>query len=308
MTLAQAFVQRVVLIHGCPTEITSDNATTFSSEFFEEICQILGIQHHFSTPYHSAGNGCCERSFRTYQAMLSKFVNEMHTDWDVMVDFVSFSYNVTPHETTKETPFYLMTGRDPVFPVDVALRTTHYDKPYNYDDIGKFRAGLLRALRAAWILAAHHTAQKAEYMKRSLESERRPEMDVGDLVMLRRSQVPVGLSSKFHLSWKGIFRIIEQEDDLHLWIIPCESPQTKPKRVHINQLKPFYGIPGPACTKTKIDPTSATELTEAGAVDIAEVVGFDHPQPKDSVNTAGKENQRTHPYNLRSRNKVSFIN
>jgi len=41
---------------------------------------------------------------------------------------------------------------------------------------------------------------------------------------------------KFHLGWKGIFRVIAIEG-IHATITSCNSPQSNPRRVHINQLK-----------------------------------------------------------------------
>ncbi|KAH7706818.1 integrase core domain containing protein [Aphelenchoides avenae] len=121
VTLANVVIEHVVLKFGCPTELISDNAKTFSSDFFQELCAKLGINKRFSTPYHSQGNAATERSFRSIQDAISKLVNDRHDDWDLIAPYVTFCHNVTCHDTTGESPFFLLMGRDPVFSVQQLL-------------------------------------------------------------------------------------------------------------------------------------------------------------------------------------------
>ncbi|KAH7702917.1 integrase core domain containing protein, partial [Aphelenchoides avenae] len=142
VTLANALIEHVVLKYGCMTELISDNATTFSSEFFKDICSKLGINKRFCTPYHSQGNAATERSFKTIQDALSKIVNEKHDDWDLSVPFVTFCYNTSTHETTGESPFYLLMGRDPVFSIQHFL-DPDYVVPITDLDTDDFKAQLV---------------------------------------------------------------------------------------------------------------------------------------------------------------------
>ena len=236
--------------------------------------------------------------------MLSKYVNKAHTDWDRWLAFVAYSYNVTPHSATAETPHLLVYGRDPVYPVDLALNTKTYDKIIAEEtEVTTFRKQLLTALRSSWEFAATAASKAAELMKRSADSNvRLPPIEVGSLVMLKRTQVEPGHSSKLHLSWKGIYRVIELEEQ-HALIVSCEAPQSKPKRVHLNQVKPYYGIPGPACTRLRLRDTERTELEEAGATDIGGTTGYEHEPRRDVVD----ERPPTHHYDLRPRNRVRFV-
>ncbi|KAK7910512.1 hypothetical protein WMY93_015196 [Mugilogobius chulae] len=45
----------------------------------------------------------------------------MGNDWAVCLPQLLFSYNTTPHQSTGESPFFLMFGREPRLPVDFAL-------------------------------------------------------------------------------------------------------------------------------------------------------------------------------------------
>ena len=53
--------------------------------------------------------------------MLSMLVNEHHKDWDMFIPYVLFAYRTSLQESTQETPFFLVYGRDARLPIDVAL-------------------------------------------------------------------------------------------------------------------------------------------------------------------------------------------
>uniref|UniRef100_A0A8R1EEU6 Integrase catalytic domain-containing protein n=1 Tax=Caenorhabditis japonica TaxID=281687 RepID=A0A8R1EEU6_CAEJA len=117
-TVARAILNECLLKFGCPGGIVSDPAKTFTAEAFKQFCGLLRVSHHLAIPYHSRGNGATERTFRTFHSLMSKYVNEAHTDWDTILPYITFCYNTTIHSTTGETPFFLLFGRDPVFTID----------------------------------------------------------------------------------------------------------------------------------------------------------------------------------------------
>lgn len=83
------------------------------------MCRLLDIQKTHTTPYHPQSDGMVERFNRTLTAMLSGFVNEHHTDWDVHLPYVMMAYRSAQHETTGMTPNMLMLGRETATPLDL---------------------------------------------------------------------------------------------------------------------------------------------------------------------------------------------
>jgi len=52
---------------------------------------------------------------------------------------------------------------------------------------------------------------------------RNPTVTIGDRVLLRNYAGKIGSSKKFHLPWKGVFRVIEI-NGVHVNILSCNSP------------------------------------------------------------------------------------
>ncbi|CAB3409861.1 unnamed protein product [Caenorhabditis bovis] len=73
-TVAAVLVNEIITRFGFMYELVSDNGRNFTAELFQEVCNLLQIRKIFTTPYHSQSNGVTERTFRTFQTMLSKVV------------------------------------------------------------------------------------------------------------------------------------------------------------------------------------------------------------------------------------------
>lgn len=105
-------VEEVITRLGVPDTIHSDQGRQYESELFQETCKLLDIQKTHTTPYHPQSDGMVERFNRTLTTMLSAFVNEHHSDWDVHLPYVMMAYRSSIQETTGMTPNMLMLGRE----------------------------------------------------------------------------------------------------------------------------------------------------------------------------------------------------
>ena len=144
-------------------------------------------------------------------------------------------------------------------------------------------------------------------------------LKVGDRVFLRNYVHTVGKSKKLFFPWKGTFRII-QIDQPYALITSCSSPNTTPKRVHINQLKPCFEITGPASTSKDPFPEEEMAGCEAQVEQTEPVVKVRRKSPKSKPPPSTLKQPKlsqsrptpTHSYDLRPRkhqiNLIEFNN
>ena len=90
-------------------------------EFLNKSLKELGEEYKLYTPpYHPASNGRIEGFHAFLKAYISKHVVPQ-IEMDVLVPLTCAAYNFMPSEHSKESPFFLIFGRDPVLPLNMLL-------------------------------------------------------------------------------------------------------------------------------------------------------------------------------------------
>jgi hypothetical protein len=168
-----------------------------------------------------------------------------------------------------------MFGRDPIFCVDQIL-DPKIREPVALTDDAEFKMKLVNSLRQAWEAAAEANKEAQLKAKAQYDKLVRPlTINVGDRVLLRNYAGKIGTSKKFHLPWKGIFRVIEINGVL-VTITSCSSPQSNPRVVHVNQLKKCIEGNGPICSTPELPPDEIEALDEAQAEEVSLKAGYSH--------------------------------
>ena len=146
-----------------------------------EVCNLLGVKKINTTAYHPQTNGLTERFNRTLTDMLAKKVDKSGRDWDTHLPFVLFAYRTSVQESTKESPFYLLYGRDPRLPTTLEMGAINYEEV----DIDNYKNEISIKLAEAWELAKRNNKtaqcnQKLQYDRNS----KPPKFRVGDRVFV----------------------------------------------------------------------------------------------------------------------------
>ena len=77
----------------------------------------LGVEHKiYSPPYRPQSNGRIEGFHAFLKTCLAKHVSA-NIEWDEVCTVVMAAYNFLPNEHSKESPFFIMFGRDPRLPL-----------------------------------------------------------------------------------------------------------------------------------------------------------------------------------------------
>ena len=101
-------LRRMFARWGLPDLLCSDNATTFTSQEFQQFLAVNGIQHRTIEPRHSQGNGLAERAVRDVKQAVSKHAGN---NWELaLAEWLLYQRKI-PHSTTSVSPSELMLGR-----------------------------------------------------------------------------------------------------------------------------------------------------------------------------------------------------
>ena len=119
--VAEFFVSQIFLRHGAPQQVITDRGKCFLAELTQAVLKKLQTNHKTTSAYHPQANGQVERMNHTLADMLSMYVSSHHRDWDETLPYVCFAYNTARQESTGFSPFFLLYGREPLLPIDLAL-------------------------------------------------------------------------------------------------------------------------------------------------------------------------------------------
>ena len=118
--IAELFKEHIFPYTGIPRKLISNRDTRFTSAFFKELCNALGVQQNISTAYHPQTDRQSERTNQTMEDLLRIFSNYQQDNWADWLPVVQYIINSQPSSTTKKAPFELWMGYIP--PVHQANR------------------------------------------------------------------------------------------------------------------------------------------------------------------------------------------
>ena len=236
---------KLFLDFGFPQRLHSDQGRNFESNIIKELCIIGGIDKSRTTPYHPMGNGQCERFNRTLMDMLGTLSAEQKANWKDHIQPLVHAYNATRHETTGFSPFYLMFGRHPRLPIDVAMGIEPAERQLDKKD-STYVQDLRRRLGYAYDLATKQIQKRGAKNKVMYDRRvRGATVEVGDRVLVRN----VGLQGRCKLSnrWgDDIFIVVEQpNEDIPVFVVRKEGKGKATKTLHRNMLLPVNFLPLP---------------------------------------------------------------
>jgi transposase InsO family protein len=309
--VADALVRQVVLRHGVPDTIHSDQGRQFESRVFANLCEQLGVEKTRTSPFHPSGNGLVERGNRTLGDMLATVISDTQGDWDEKLPFVTWAFNSSEHSTTGMSPYQLLHGWPPRLPLDVLLPNRDGDETRDvWGFVEKTRERLLKSR-----MQVHRQLCEAqsERNERYNQDKRFHQYDRGDLVMLSSKVVKPGLSKSLSRRWTGPFEVLKRLGEVNYRIRLAPSAKEAGRRrkfvVHHDRLKPFVARSdslgaGEAAQSSDEDagqeeataadplagvPHAWTELAECDDVDSA--AGEDNP-PEQPLRRSTRERKR----------------
>ena len=173
----------------------------FVNETVDYVCQHFKIARIRTSKYHPSSNGKVERIHRVWNDMVAKQIDGDSRAWDELVPAVLLALRTCIHDTTKHSAFYLMTGRDPVLPLDTLLlpRGKYMGEEHHKQALERHHKAMV---------AVQKNVRKARArMKRNHDRGIQDvEYEIGDPVFLYNNK----RTNKLDLKWKPYYRILAQ--------------------------------------------------------------------------------------------------
>ena len=217
-----AYIDNVYSKFGGSKKILSDNGTEFKNQLFEKIAKELGVEFKcYTAPYHPQSNGRIEGFHHFLKSCMTKHISTT-MEWDQVVHLATAAYNFFPNEHSKESPFFLMFGRDPRVPLNTLL-TPKIRYMGTEENILS-----LEALQRIYHLVAENLKIAKERLHKNQQAYP-TKLKTEDMVMIKTHA-----EGQFQPIYKGYYRIVSFKGN-QVQVTPVEGG--KPHFVHITDVK-----------------------------------------------------------------------
>jgi hypothetical protein len=170
--MARLYVTNVWRTHGAPDTAVSDRGPQFISEFWNELCRILGIKLKLSTAFHPQTDGQTEIMNQYIDQRLRPFVNYYQDNWSELLPMMDYAQATLPHESTGLSPFQIEFGYEPRTSFDwkQPKEPATARERLNRDEAQQYA----RRMHSAWEVARTNIAKAQAAQKKQANRQRRP--------------------------------------------------------------------------------------------------------------------------------------
>jgi len=190
-------------LYGPPLEIQADGGKEFTNELINEVWDKLGIKRRFHTPYNPRAQGVVENAIRPISTSIWKELRGQ-TDWPSILTKVEFCFNTRYSAITKDTPFYLMFGRNFWGTKEPDSENMEGEETWN-DEWEKLRKSLYPTIAVK--LTEQRNKQNKYFNDR--HQLRKQDLKRGTTVMIK----DMNRTSKDTQKFVGPYRIIRRKND-----------------------------------------------------------------------------------------------
>ena len=296
ITVSHALFQLVCNFGVCNTVI-SDKGSEFISTCTKELCKLLQIFQNFTPSFIHHCLGLCERTHRTLAERLTPYFKK-DKQWDDMLQAITFSFNVSPNASTKYSPYEVLYGFRPKFPL-CDMSDNFKTIPAEFESYVNELSRKLTVIREE---VATNAIKAGKLMEQRENKKTNPlTLSVGDYVYMLIDQT--GKGRKLQPKYAGPY-VVDKLNSPHLVTLREKSTGKLFRNpVHLDRLKIAY-IRAPNPTNFYIPKTVTNEgnhVTDSSDSDIEPLdrnsdavtkQGVDSSSHAPAVNTRTKAGSR----------------
>jgi hypothetical protein len=105
LSVAKAFFEGVVRLHGFLASIVSDRDPVFTGHVWRDLFKLVGVQLRMSTAFHPQMDGQSEIINKTIALYLRCIIGDRPRKWLEWLPWVEYCYNTAYHTSLQTTPF-----------------------------------------------------------------------------------------------------------------------------------------------------------------------------------------------------------
>lgn len=109
-TVARAFTDNILKLHGPPLAIVSDRDRIFTSKLWQDIFFAMGIELRYGSSYHPQFDGQTGRVNQCIENYLYCMASTEPRKWTEHLAMADYWYNTSFHSSLQKTPFEAMYG------------------------------------------------------------------------------------------------------------------------------------------------------------------------------------------------------
>ena len=234
LTVCHAIFQLCASYGVCQT-IVSDQGSEFISKGTKELCRLLEVSQEFTPSFAHHCLGSCERSHRTLEERMTPYIRQGKA-WNDILPAIVFSMNSCVNASTGYSPFEIIYGHRPQFPLSNPKNIDFKDIP---KDIHVYLKQLEKKLQTIRTEVRTNIEKANEKMINRVNKTASPlNVSIGDYVYL--NEEPTGQGRKLQARYTGPF-IVNDLPSPHM--VKLRDPANKKRfkmPVHVNRLKMAY--------------------------------------------------------------------
>jgi transposase InsO family protein len=112
-SVARAFFNDIVRLHGLPESIVSDRDPVFTGNVWQDLFKLSGVALKMSTAFHPQTDGQSEAINKSICMYLRCITCDRPRSWLDWLPWAEYCYNTSYHSALKATPFQVVYGRPP---------------------------------------------------------------------------------------------------------------------------------------------------------------------------------------------------